>query len=271
MHPPILPSHIHHWKPGADPKSPAALQKFFNSAPIRLLKQRICDLGRRLWEREYTDGNGGNLVIRVGDNLYLTTQTLISKGFMTPDTIALVDGDGKQLAGKYKRTSECLTHLAIYKHQPAARASCHAHPAYATAFAVAGIQPPSGLMPEAEVFLGQIGLAPYETPGTPAVAATVGRASEKHDCILMGNHGVITWGAHIEEAYWKMEIAEAYCKTLCIAATLGAGPRPITAQHMRDLIAMRKSLGMSDPREHFTDTQLLANTALPKRIPPILP
>jgi len=263
---PILPDYAFQWCPGSDPKTPAAIRKFFDSPKIRALKQRICDMGRRMWEREYTDGNGGNMTIRVGDNLYLTTQTLISKGFMTPDTIALVDGDGKQLAGKYKRTSECLTHLAIYKRQPAARATCHAHPAYATAFAVAGLKPPAGMASEAEVFLGQIGLADYATPGSPGIADAVGQAAVNHDSILMLNHGVITWGGHIEEAYWKMENTESYCKTIAIATTLGAGLRPITAQQIRDLIAIRKSLGMIDPRENFTDAQLLDNSAFLSRI-----
>ena len=263
---PILPDYVYQWRPGSDPKTSATLKKFFNSPKIRALKQRICDMGRRMWEREFTDGNGGNMTIRVGDNLYLTTQTLISKGFMAPDTIALVDGEGRQLAGKYKRTSECLTHLAIYKNQPAARATCHAHPVHATAFAIAGLQPPAGMIPEAEVFLGQIGLAPYATPGTPAVAEAVGQAAINHHSILMVNHGVITWGSHIEDAFWKMENTESYCKTIHIATTLGAGLRTITAPQMRELIALRKSLGMSDPRENFTDAQLLDNTAFLSRI-----
>ncbi|MDR1790018.1 MAG: class II aldolase/adducin family protein [Opitutaceae bacterium] len=264
---PVLPNYVFQWKTGADPKTSAAINKFFNSTPIRVLKDRICDIGRRMWQREYTDGNGGNMTIRVGDNLFLTTQTLISKGFMTPDTIALVDGEGRQLAGKYKRTSECLTHLAIYRNQPAARATCHAHPVHATAFAVANLQPPTGMIPEAEVFLGQIGLAPYHTPGTQELAQAVGQAAVNHNSILMINHGVITWGEHIEDAYWKMENTEAYCKTIHIAATLRAGFSAITARQVRDLIALRKTLGMNDPRETLPDARLLDNTAFLKRLP----
>ncbi|MDR3229259.1 MAG: class II aldolase/adducin family protein [Puniceicoccales bacterium] len=258
---PILPDYVFRWTAGKDPTAPAAIAKFFDSAPIRVLKERMCDIGRRMWQREYTDGNGGNLTVRVGDNLFLTTQTLISKGFMTPETIALVDGTGQQLAGKFKRTSECLTHLAIYRAQPSARATCHAHPVHATAFAVAGLQPPVGMIPEAEVFLGKIGLAPYFTPGTPELAAAVGDAAKRgHYSILMVNHGVITWGEHIEDAYWKMENTESYCKTVYIAKTLGAPLGTINATQMRDLINLRKSLGMADPRETRADKQLLDNS-----------
>jgi len=263
---PILPNYVFEWKSGTDPKTSSEIEKFFNSPEINELKIRICNMGDRLWRREYTDGNGGNMTIRVGDNLFLTTQTLICKGFMTPETIALVDGDGNQLAGKFKRTSECLTHLAIYKNQPAARATCHAHPVHATAFAVANLQPPSGMIPEAEVFLGQIGVVPYETPGTVALAEAIGKAAATHHSILMANHGVITWGTHIEDAYWKMENTESYCKTIYIATTLGAGLKTITAEQVRDLIKLRKSLGMSDIRESWSDAQLTDNSAYFNRL-----
>jgi L-fuculose-phosphate aldolase len=109
---------------------------------IVAIKQRMVDIGKRMWAREYTDGNGGNLTIRVGDNLVLCTPTLVSKGFMTMEQMCLVDMEGKQLAGKYKRTSECMTHLAIMKRQPKCKACCHAHPPHGTAFAVAGVRRP---------------------------------------------------------------------------------------------------------------------------------
>lgn len=257
---PILPDYVYKWTPGADPKSPAEIQAFFNSPEIELLKQRMCDMGRRMWEREFTDGNGGNMVVRVGDNLFLTTQTLISKGFMTPETIALVDFDGKQLAGKYKRTSECMTHLAIFRNQPAARATCHAHPVHATAYAVAGVRPPTCMIPEAEVFLGQIGLAEYRTPGSPENAQVVGEVAKDHHSILMLNHGVITWGDHIEDAYWKMENTESYCKTVWIASQLGNGLQTITQGQARELIDLRKSLGMFDKRDSWKECELCDNS-----------
>ncbi len=257
---PLLPNYIFEWTPGGDPKTPAEIQAFFTSAPVEELKRRMCDIGRRMWEREYTDGNGGNLVVRVGDNLFLTTQTLISKGFMTPETIGLVDFDGKQLAGKYKRTSECMTHLAIFRNQPKARATCHAHPVHATAYAVAGVRPPTCMIPEAEVFLGQIGLAEYQTPGTPANAKVVGEVAKDHHAILMLNHGVITWGDHIEDAYWKMENTDSYCKTIWIASQLGADLKTITGGQARELIELRKSLGMADKREGWKECELCDNS-----------
>ncbi len=233
------------WTPGGDPKTPAAIGEFFGSPAIRALKKRICEMGRRLWAKNYVDGNGGNITVRVGDNLVLCTPTLISKGFMGPEDICLIDLDGRQLAGARKRTSEAMTHLAIMKRQPAAKSCIHAHPPHATAFAIAGVRPPACLIPEAEIFLGEIGYARYETPGTPAVAEAVGAAAADHNSVIMENHGVIVWGRDVEDACWKVEITDAYCHTVWIASQLNGGSlRSIGADKLKDLISLRKSLGM---------------------------
>jgi L-fuculose-phosphate aldolase len=257
---PILPDYEYHWTPGNDAKTPAEIQAFFDSPPIVAIKHRMVDIGRRMWEREYTDGNGGNLTIRVGDNLVLCTPTLVSKGFMTMEQMCLVDMDGKQLAGKYKRTSECLTHLAIMKRQPKCKACCHAHPPHGTAFAVAGVRPPTCMVPEADVFLGEIGLAEYGTPGTPHVADNVGVIGVDHMAVLMINHGVITWGKDVEDAYWKMENLEALCKVVWVASQLNQGKLlTMTGSQEKELIAVRKSLGMDDKRANLTECQLCDN------------
>jgi L-fuculose-phosphate aldolase len=258
---PILPDYEFTWKPGTDPKTPAEIQAFFRSPAIEVLKQRMVDIGKRMWAREYTDGNGGNLTLRVGDNLVLCTPTLVSKGFMTTEQMCLVDLDGNQLAGKFKRTSECMTHLAIMKKQPKAKACCHAHPPHGTAFAVAGVQPPTCMIPEAEVFLGQIGIAEYRTPGTPANAEVVGNAAIEHMAVLMANHGVITWGKDIEDAYWKMDNADAYCKTVWVASQLGVDlGEGVGGKNAKEFVKIRKMLGMPDNRDGLKECELCDNS-----------
>ncbi|MFP4541022.1 MAG: class II aldolase/adducin family protein [Opitutales bacterium] len=253
---PIVPDYEYRWTPGRDPRTPAEIQAFFTSPPIEELKRRMCAMGERMWQKGYTDGNGGNLTLRVGDNLVLCTPTLVSKGFMTPEMMSLVDMEGKQLAGKFKRTSECMTHLGIMKRQPAAKACCHAHPPHGTAYAVAKVAPPTCLIPEAEVFLGVIGRAEYKTPGTPENADAVGEAAVDHQAVLMENHGVITWGKDIEDAYWKMENVDAYCQTVLLASMLGKELTPILPKQAKELIALRKTLGMSDYREDWKECEL---------------
>lgn len=257
---PEIPDYEYDWTPGKDPKTRDEIRAFYFSPEITAIRQRMADMGRRMWEREYTDGNGGNLTVRVGDNLVLCTPTLICKGFMKADDMALIDLDGKQIAGRLKRTSEAMTHLAIMKRQPKAKACCHAHPPHATAYAVAKVQPPTCLIPEAEVFLGQIGMAEYRTPGTPENAEEVGKAAIEHMSVLMINHGVICWGKDIEDAYWKMENTESYCKTVWVASMLGKKLDPIKATEAKTLIELRKSLGMDDKRENWKECELCDNS-----------
>jgi len=184
--------------------SKAELEAFFNSAPIHELKEQICEVGRRLWQREYVDGNGGNIAIRVGEDVALCTPTLVSKGFMKPADMCLVDLEGNQLAGVKKRTSEILMHLQMMKRQPKAVATVHCHPPYATGFAVAGVTPPTCMVPEFEVFCA-VAVAPYRTPGTPEMGKLVADLVEEHNTILMANHGVVYWShVNVEDAYFKM-------------------------------------------------------------------
>ncbi|HTZ19368.1 MAG TPA: class II aldolase/adducin family protein [Opitutaceae bacterium] len=253
---PSIPDYEFKWKPGSDPKTTADIERFFHSAPIEELKLRICDMGRRLWQRDYTDGNGGNITIRVGDNLALCTPTLICKGFMKPEDMCLVDLDGNQLAGSRVRTSEAKTHFGIMKRQPAAKACVHAHPPHATAFAIANVDIPSCLIPEAEVFLGKIGVAEYKTPGSAANADEVGEVGKDHQAVLMQNHGVIVWGKDVEDAYWKMENIDSYCRTVWIAAGLGFGVHRFTGSQAKELINLRNKLGMPDPRSGLKECEL---------------
>src|SRR4051812_18943693 len=241
-------------------KSPKGeIDSYFKSSKLQDLKEQICDVGRRLWQREYVDGNGGNIAIRVGEDIALCTPTLVSKGFMKPEDMCLVDFEGNQLAGVKKRTSEILMHLQIMKRQPTAVATCHCHPPYSTGFAVAGMVPPTCMIPEYEVF-ASVAIAPYRTPGTPEMGKLVADLTDKHNTILMANHGVVSWSHNnVEDAYFKMEILEAYCRTILVSAQLGVAPKTMTPTHLQDLLKIKQSLGIPDPRHGLKEAELCDN------------
>src|ERR1051325_10898367 len=241
-------------------KSPKAeLEAYFSSAAAQVLKEQLCEVGRRLWQRAYVDGNGGNIAIRVGEDIALCTPTLVSKGFMKPEDMCLVDFEGNQLAGVKKRTSEILMHLQIMKQQPKAVATCHCHPPYSTAFAIAGLVPPSCMIPEFEVF-ASVAIAPYRTPGTPEMGKLVAELVDKHNTILMANHGVVSWSHNnVEDAYFKMEIIEAYCRTVLVTAQLGKTPNTFTTTQLQDLLKIKQSLGIPDPRYGLKECELCDN------------
>lgn len=246
-------------KPLNSKSSKAELEAFFNSPYCHDLKLQLCEIGRRLWQRAYVDGNGGNIAIRVGDDIALCTPTLVSKGFMKPEDMCLVDFEGNQLAGVKKRTSEILMHLQIMKRQPKAVATCHCHPPYSTGFAVAGIEPPTCMIPEFEVF-ASVAIAPYRTPGTPEMGQLVADLVDKHNTILMANHGVVSWSHNnVEDAYFKMEILEAYCRTVLVSSQLGVAPRTMNATQLQDLLKIKESLGIPDPRFGLKECELCDN------------
>jgi len=252
---PDLPKLEYCWEAGKDPQSREAVEAYFNSPTIEALKKRICAMGKRLWVKDFVDGNGGNISVRVGDNLVLCTPTLISKGFMEPEDLCLVDFEGRQKAGCRPSTSEIKTHLAIMKNSPA-KSCIHAHPVHANAFLICAQVPPTGIMPEPDIFFGEVGFAPYASPGSPEVAARVGALAPEHQCIFMENHGVIVWGTQVEDAYWKLENVDAYCRTLLLSQALQEPLKRISPQDMRANIALRKNLGMPENRDSREDEKL---------------
>jgi L-fuculose-phosphate aldolase len=228
--------------------SKADLEAFFNSPPIHELKLQICDIGRRMWQRAYVDGNGGNIAIRVGEGIALCTPTAVSKGFMTPEDLCIVDLEGNQLCGGKERTSEILMHLQIMKRQPRAVASVHCHPPCSTGFAVAGVEPPAGMISEFELFVS-VATAPYRTPGTPELGQLIADLVDKHNTILMANHGVVAWShRNVEDAYFKIEILEACCRTMLVASQLGKPPKTMTPAQVQELLKIKQRLGIPDPR-----------------------
>jgi L-fuculose-phosphate aldolase len=259
---PVVPSAEYHWEAGADATTPEEIQRFFHSPEIEQLKVEMVRVAHKMWSRNMVDGNGGNITVRVGDNLILCTPTLRSKGELKPDEICMVDLDGNQKAGWRKRTSEVNTHLAIMKRQPMAKSVIHGHPPYSTAFAVAGIEPPTCLCSEAEIFTGPIKLVGYQTPGTPENAEAVGEVGKDNPAILLANHGVMTWGNDVEDAYWKLENMETACQTVWVASQLNGGQmQTIPADKMQDIFEIRRSIGMADPREGMKECDLCQNDA----------
>ena len=222
--------------------------ELFNSAEANALRAEIIRTGRKLWDRQYVDGNGGNLSVRLGAEFVLCTPTMLSKADLEVADICLSDLNGKILAGDRTLTSELLLHLEIYKANPQARAVVHCHPPYATAFAITGTVPPNGLIPEYEVFIGPAAVAPYETPGTQAFAETVLPFVAEHNTILLKNHGVVCWSDTVTHAEWLAEIMDTYCKTILIAKQIGEPLSVIPDDKIDDILRRKQWMGLPDAR-----------------------
>jgi L-fuculose-phosphate aldolase len=254
--------------PGTRPSAAADSggERLFRSPEAEAVKAEIVAVGRKLWRRQYVDGNGGNISYRLGENAVLCTPTLVSKADLQPEDLCLVDLEGQQLVGARPKTSEVLMHLEIYKAVPEAKAVLHCHPPHATAYAITGRVPPNCVIPEYEVFVGSVALSPYETPGTQAFAETVLPYVRSHNTVLLANHGIVCWADTVTHAEWYAEVVDTYCWTLMLAAQLGAPLTHIPPEKAADLLAIKKRLGLPDERLGMKECQLCDLPELPGAI-----
>ncbi len=224
------------------------------------IKQDICEIGRRIYNKGFAAANDGNITVRISDNEVLCTPTMHSKGFLKPDDISTIDMTGKQIAGRKKRSSEALLHLEIYKQRPEIKSVVHCHPPHATAFAVAREPIPQCVLPEVEVFLGDVPITKYETPGGQAFADTIIPFVEKSNVIILANHGTVSFGEDVEKAYWWTEILDAYCRILMLSRQLGR-VNYLDQNQSQELLDLKDKWGFTDPRltEEFKNCDICAN------------
>src|SRR5437868_1729682 len=219
------------------------------------IKQEICEIGRRLYAKGFAAANDGNITYRLNDKEILCTPTMVSKGYLKPEDICKVDYEGKQLAGTRKRTSEVLLHLAVYKNRPDVNAVVHCHPPHATAFAVAHEPIPKCVLPEVEVFLGEVPIAKYATPGDQRLPSTIVPYVKDCNTILLANHGTVSWGPTLENAYFNTEIIDAYCRILILSRLLGR-VNYFGEQETKDLLEFKKRLKLDDVRFRKEDCNM---------------
>ena len=182
-------------------------------------KKLICEYGRKLYARGLVDGNGGNISIKVSPDEIWVTPTMQSKGDLIPEMLIKMDLEGNILnRTEFRPSSETKMHIGLYKQNDRIKTVVHAHPPYATAFAIAGIAPPATYLPEATLFFGDtIPLADFAMPGTEDMAKSLEKYANTAKAALLKNHGAITWNTDIKEAYFMMETLENYCRVYMYA------------------------------------------------------
>jgi L-fuculose-phosphate aldolase len=175
-----------------------------------------------LYRLGFMPGTSGNLSVRLNDQRLLVTPTGFSKFLLRSADMVIVDLQGRQLDGYRKVTSEVSMHLAVYRHRDDVTAVIHSHPPVATAFACVGRGLDEMLCQEAVMTLGVVPLATYATTGTEEVAASLAPFIPDHDAILMANHGAVSYGGTLLQAFQKMEIVEHLAQIALVTHQLGA-------------------------------------------------
>ncbi len=220
------------------------------------LRRDIVEVGRRLWMRGFVASNDGNISVRLGPDRLLMTPASVSKGFMTPEMMVVTDLDGKvvEAAPGRKPSSEALMHLVVYQERPDVNAVVHSHPPLSTGFAVAGIPLDRAVLAEVVTTLGSIPIAEYGTPSTREMADTVRPLIRAHDGVLLANHGALTLGRDLFQAYYKMETIEHFAQISLVARQLGR-EHLLSREEVGRLQGLRGTYGIAAPAPICADPE----------------
>lgn len=203
-------------------------------------REKVLELihyGKLAGEKNFTPGYSGNLSARYGDNVIITTSGS-ANGYLTEDDFVVIDFAGNIVTGKGKPSSEKFLHLDFYKIRPDVNYIIHVHPVYLSAFASSGKDLTAPVMPENVFYFGEIPLAEYGLPGSRDLVDKTAKFFDKHDAVLMANHGVIIGSATLRDAYMKLELAESYAQTIAVCEMLG-GAKHLTNEQVKEIIALK--------------------------------
>lgn len=204
----------------------------------------IVEVGKLVFQKGWVAANDGNISIRLDDERIMCTPTGVSKGMMAVDDIIIVDYEGNKISGRLERTSEIMMHLTIYNIRPDVDSVVHAHPPTATGFAAAGRALDTALLPEVIIGLGCVPLAGYGLPGTDALTEPMLPLIPKYDALLLGNHGAVSYGKDVMQAYFRMETVEHFARINFVAEMLG-GAKALPRLEVDKLFESRERYGVA--------------------------
>jgi len=187
---------------------------------------------RRLYKRGLTTTSGGNISVKLPNGMVLITASQTDKGRMKASDVGMTDIHGRNLSNKLKLSMETGMHLAVYKNRPEVHAIVHAHPPLATSFAVAHKSINVNLMGESRAVVGKIATAPYQLMGTLALAEVVATEITTANAVLLANHGVLTVGKSLLEAFDRLEVVESCAKVELLSSLIG-GAQPLSSEEVQ--------------------------------------
>ncbi len=211
-------------------------------------RQKIVEAGKRLHDRFFVASNDGNISARLSENEVLITPTSVNKGDVTEEQVLKVDMEGKVLSASGKPSSETKMHLAVYRARPDVKAIVHAHPPTATGFATCRIRLDQDvILPEVVFGLGKIGFAEYGTPTTDEIPNAVVKEIPDCEALLLSNHGALTVGEDVMQAYYRMDVLEMYSRVRLVTTILG-GAKPLSGGQVEELLKVRERQGWGRSR-----------------------
>jgi L-fuculose-phosphate aldolase len=222
-----------------------------NDQTEKELRASLCEMAHRMYDAGFSPANSGNLSARLGTDAYLITPSGVCKKDLTPERIVCVDSNGTVLDGNGKASSEFRVHLFCYAHRPEVMGVCHSHAPFATALSCLKIKLDRYFLPDQLYYLGAVPRCEYHTSGTQAVADSMRPYIEKHSALLLGNHGTVTLGGSVREAYERLEALEQYAKVLFYTTLMG-GAQEFTREEAQEMFDEIRQEGIVHPGDvHF--------------------
>ena len=201
------------------------------------VKDEIIKFGKIAGDRNLTPGISGNISVRCGDKIVITSSGCASS-FLTCDDLCVIDFDGNVVEGSKKASSEKFVHIEFYKKREDVGAICHFHSPYLTSFAACNQPLKDKVLPEIVFMFGEIPVAPYAIPGSKMLADETAKYFDNYLVVLMQNHGAIAGGKDLKEAYLNIELCEAYAQTLLFSKILG-GAKILSESQAQEIYSLR--------------------------------
>jgi len=192
---------------------------------------------RKIVEKNLAAGPGGNTSVRIGEQMWISPSGFSLDRIGASDWVPVHIETGECGHAGLRPSSEVLFHLYIYRERKDVNAIVHTHPPVTIAVISAGHDEIPVLFPDHAVLLGDVPCLEYITPCTEELAdAVIGvLRNPSHSALLMKNHGLITLGTSIKQAYYRTELMEDAARIFWIASSMGQ-PRILTEQEKRDIL-----------------------------------
>jgi L-fuculose-phosphate aldolase len=204
------------------------------------LKKKLVEICHKVYAKGFVAAYDGNISCRTPKNTVLITRSGICKGDVSEKDIVEIDLTGKVLTGKQKVSTEHKIHLYAYQKRKEINAVVHCHPTYATTFALIGSGLDKHYLPEVFLTFGKIPLCKYATPSTDAVSKSLEPHINYAWAMLLQNHGAVTLGKNLDDAFYKMEKLEHAAKILLLAKLVGK-PKELSKKDISDILKIAKS------------------------------
>ena len=193
------------------------------AAGERALRAALVEVCRRLHARDLIGAGEGNVSVRLGPDRFLVTPSGVNKGYLAPGDLVVVDapGRGRRRARPRVDRAPHAPRRATPRGATSLR-SCTRTPSPPSRSPSPGVPPPNDLVPEAAVTLGEIAVAPFATPGTDEVPASLAPLWACHDVVLLERHGALALGRTLDEAFDRMETLERVARVALVARLAGS-------------------------------------------------